>query len=215
MADGYTCYKEEIKRLLTPMESLNENEVKATLLKARQIMAEHKIMETKGLQHKVKDVLTDVSCSRQRNPWIMDLADLVGEYYCCQGYMSHKPGKQTQYIGFVGLEDDVEICMVVFKYALDCALSGIKHIRKENDGCESGYIKQFCDSYGYGFAAGIEAALEKQREEKGDGWESVLSLPEEVVEATRNIEKKDIVGITQEDISGHEYMAGYEQGQRD
>ena len=38
-------YKEKIKKLLALAESPNEHEAKAALLKARQLMAEHKIAE--------------------------------------------------------------------------------------------------------------------------------------------------------------------------
>lgn len=38
-------YKDKIKKLLALAESPNENEAQAALLKARQLMAEHKIGE--------------------------------------------------------------------------------------------------------------------------------------------------------------------------
>ena len=38
-------YKEKIRKLLALAESENENEAKAALLKARELMAEHKLSE--------------------------------------------------------------------------------------------------------------------------------------------------------------------------
>lgn len=40
-----TDYKEKIRKLLALAESPNENEAKLALLKARQLMAEHKLSE--------------------------------------------------------------------------------------------------------------------------------------------------------------------------
>ena len=53
-------YKEKIRKLLALAESPNEHEARAALLKARQLMAEHKLTETelKDVEkQQVKDVL--------------------------------------------------------------------------------------------------------------------------------------------------------------
>lgn len=100
----------------------------------------------------------------------MDLSAVIGENYCCKGYRNHGRGEQTQRIGFVGLEEDVEICVAIFKYAVDCILSEIKHIKKDNACYYSSYVKKLCDSYGYGFVIGISEAFAKQQEENENGW---------------------------------------------
>ena len=146
-------YKEKIRKLLALAESPNEHEARAALLKARQLMAEHKLTETelKDVEkQQVKDVRTDITCSKRRDPWIVSLSAIIGENYCCKGYRYRRYGEQTNCIGFIGLEDDVEICVAVFKYAVDCALSEIKNIKKENDCYYSDYVKRLCNSYGYG-----------------------------------------------------------------
>ncbi len=184
-----TVYKEKIRKLLALAESTNEHEAKAALLKVRQLMAEHKIKEAElgdvG-RRSVKDMQTDITCSKRRNPWMVQLSAVIGENYCCKGYRRHKYGEQTQHIGFVGLEDDVEICAAVFAYAVDCVLSEIKRIKKENCCLDSGYVKRLCNGYGFGFSAGVSVAFEKQQEENEGGWGIVMVLSKEAEEAVQN-----------------------------
>lgn len=208
-------YKEKIKKLLALAESPNEHEAKAALLKARQLMAEHKIteLELKDVEkQKVVDIQTDITCSKRRNPWIANLSAVIGENYCCKGYRTHRYGEQTQYFGFIGLEDDVEICVAVFKYAVDCILAEIGRIKKENDCYYSGYVKKLCDSYGYGFAVGIEAAFEEQQKANEDGWGLVLVMPQEVLDASQHLGHEEFRSRAEESIVSGEFAKGYNHG---
>ena len=87
-----TDYKDKIRKLLALAESPEEHEARAALLKARQLMAEHKLTEAelKDVEkQEVKDILTDITCSKRRNPWIVNLSAVIGESYCCKGYRRH------------------------------------------------------------------------------------------------------------------------------
>ena len=81
----------------------------------------------------------------------------------------------------------MEICVAVFKYAVDCVLSEIKNIKKENACYYSDYVKRLCNSYGYGFTAGVTEAFRKQQEENEQGWGLVLVMPKEVEEASQHL----------------------------
>lgn len=208
-------YKEKIKKLLALAESPNEHEAKAALLKARQLMAEHKIAEAelKDVEkQEVKNIRTEITCSKRRNPWVISLSAVIGENYCCRAYRNHGYGQQTQYTGFIGLADDVEICVAVFKYAVDCILAEIGRIKKENQCYYSGYVKKLCDSYGYGFAMGIEAAFEEQQKANEDGWGLVLVMPQEVLDASRHLGNEHFHSRAEQEISGNAYAKGYRQG---
>lgn len=82
-------YKDKIRKLLALAESPNEHEAKAALLKARELMAEHKLTEV-GLKdvekQPVENILTDITCSKRRNPWVIRLSVVIGENYCCKSY---------------------------------------------------------------------------------------------------------------------------------
>ena len=210
-----TDYKEKIKKLLALAESPNEHEAKAALLKARQLMAEHKLMEAevKDVEKQVvKEVWTDITCSKRRNPWVVHLSAAIGGNYCCKGCRRHRPGEQTQQIGFIGFEDDLEVCVAIFKYAVDCILSEIERIKKENQCYYSSYVKRLCDSYGYGFVVGIEAAFEEQQQENEEGWGLVLVMPQEVLEAAERIGHAEFRSRAEKSISGDAYAQGYRHG---
>ena len=208
-------YKDKIRKLLALAQSPEEAEAKVALLRARELMAKHKLTEAdleEAKNQAVRNVLSDITCSKRRDPWIVNLSAVIGESYCCKGYRRHTKGCQTQTVGFIGLEDDVEICVAIFKYAVDCIRAEVKTIKKELDGYYPQYIKQQCDSYGFGFVNGIDKALKGQDEEKHDDWGLVLVMPQEVVEASQHLRKGDFKARTEEAIDPRAYVQGYEEG---
>lgn len=213
-------YKEKIRKLLALAQSPNEHEAKSAMLKARQLMAEHKLTEMDCVDAKkqeVKDIITDITCSKRWHPWIVLLSGVIGENYCCKAYRNHYKGKQMQYIGFIGLEDDVEICRTVFEYAVDCILSGEKQIRKENKGYDAKYVTRCADSYGYGYVNGIQEALDKQQEEEKqseEGWGLVMTIPKEVEEYTKGFRSQQFDAKASERMNGSSFMQGFNDGQK-
>lgn len=209
-------YKAKIKKLLALAESPVEAEAQAALLKARELMAKHKLSELDlkdvGRQE-VKDVELEITCSKRRDPWIVNLSGVIAENYCCKGYRRHSPGSQTQRMGFIGFEDDVEICVVVFQYAVDCVLTKIKEIKQEYKqyGLQADYIKKMCDSYGYGFVSGTNRAFKKQQE-----WGLVLVTPKEVQEASAHWSKHEFNAraALSENLHMSAYNSGYADGKR-
>lgn len=212
-----TSMKEKIANLLALSQSPNENEAKAALLKARELMAKHKLTEAELGDKKeqiVKDVRTSVTFSKRRDPWIANLCTVIGENYCCKVYRAYTQGKQTQTVCFIGLEEDVGICTEIFTYAVDCVHSGIKRIKKENRREPSGYVKILCDSYGYGFATGVLDAFSGQQEEHKDEWGLVLTVPKAVIDASGHLENKEFNARAQDQILRDGYEKGYADGER-
>ncbi len=208
-------HKELIRKLLALAESSNEHEAKAALLKARELMAKHKLTEEElkdESKRTVKKMLTDVTCSKRRNPWAIQLSAVIGENYCCKAYQNHVKGKQTMTIGFIGLDDDVEICSLVFGYAVDCILSRIKGIKKENSQYQRDYVRELSDSYGYGFTVGVETVFQNQKEENEWSWGLVMAIPKEVEEYAQSLGKAKFRARAQERIRSNEYAEGYSDG---
>lgn len=211
-----TDYKEKIRKLLALAESPNEHEAKAALLKARELMAEHKLTEReiKDVESKsVEKVLTDITFSKRKNPWILNLSNIIGENYCCKSFRNQVYRKQTCTIGFIGFKEDTEICMLVFRYAVDCILSELKRIKREKSQYfVSSYVNQLCNSFGYGFAYGVKEAFETQKEEHEQGWGLVLTIPKEVEDVVQTMKKARFHARAQDNISDSEYSRGYQQG---
>ena len=212
-----TSMKEKIANLLALSQSPNENEAKAALLKARELMAKHKLAEAElgGTEKRaVRDIRTSVTFSRRRDPWIGALSSVIGENYCCKVYRAHAQGKQTQTVGFIGLEEDAGICTAIFSYAVDCVHSGIKRMKKERRREHPGHVKALCDSYGYGFAKGVMDAFSGQQEEHKDEWGLALTIPKEVMDASGHLGHDDFKARAQEGILPGGYARGYADGSR-
>ena len=210
-----TDYKEKIRKLLALAESPVEAEAKAALLKARELMAEHKVTVAEIDEVKnqnVKTIRTDITCSKRRDPWIVNLSTVIGNNYCCQAIRTVIKGKQTQQIGFIGLEDDVDVCVEIFKYAVNCVFAEIKRIKKENQNGIQSYVKNICNSYGYGFCAGVQKAFLEQQETNKDEWGLVLVIPKEVKEACQGFADVPFAARAAKEITSDGYSRGYADG---
>lgn len=214
-----TDYKDKIRKLLALAESPVEAEAKAALLKARQLMAEHKLREEDCLEPeklKVKEALVGVTCTKRLNSWMTDLAAIIAENYCCKAWMAKRRGMQTIEIGFIGFEDDFEVCERIFKYAVDCVLSHCKRIRKEYRDIYTGkHLGKMCDAYGYGFARGVEEAFKRQTQENQE-WGLVLIIPQEVKDKTAEMGEASVFKEFEAPEHTSQIQAmreGYEDGQ--
>lgn len=127
-------YKEKIKKLLALSKSPNEHEAQSALAKAQQLMAEHKIsmaeVEDKE-KRKANEHSAGITYSTRRDPWVLRLSKVISKNYCCESFSRREKGKQTYKLYFCGLNEDVEICMIAFKYATDCIQSEIKRENKK------------------------------------------------------------------------------------
>ena len=187
-----TNIKDKIAKLLALAESPNENEARAALLKARELMAEHKLRpeEIKKAEKAkvIRDVL-DVTCTSMTNPWACSLSAVIAAHYCCRAYRTQKfAGSRTVKIGLVGLEEDFEIAKRIFLYAYDCVMSYIKREIKKDPTDPPGTYREKCNAYGWGFVQGVKAAFEKQDEENRE-WGLVLVVPQAVDDSMKDMGK--------------------------
>ena len=210
-------YKDKIRKLLALAQSPVEHEAKQALLKARKLMAEHKITETELRDVKkqvVKKVCTDISFSKRRLPWILELSLVIGESHCCQAYQSRVKGQQTQFVGFIGLEDDVEVCVTVFKYAVDYVIAKIEQMKKDYALYPVSHINSICNGYGYGFAPGLRAAFSEQKDENQNRLSLILVMPQEVVRATDNMKRRTFHSKAAEQLDPNGFASGYKDGKK-
>lgn len=184
---GMQEVKERIAKLLALAgNNPSENEAKAALLKARMLMAEHKLRpeECEVLrEQKVVKSLIGVSCTGRTDTWAVNLSAIIAAHYCCIAWRRHTKGTMTQHIGFCGLEDDFEICSRIYRCAFDFVSSESKRIFKENARRISADARRrAAEAYGWGFCVGLQEALKTQQEEHQE-WGLVMVVPKEVNEA--------------------------------
>ncbi len=211
-------YREKIRKLLALAESDNEHEAQAALLKAKELMAEHKLTEAECKElksKKVKKIVTEITYSKRRDPWIHGLSATIGSNYCCQAYSVKKYDKQTRTVGFVGLDDDADLCVAIFEYAVNCIRSNQKRMKKELEGCSTEYTKSVLVGYGSGFSEGVSIAFERQKAKKEEGWGLVMVMPAEVKDACKDFEKGGVyTSAAQQEQSFRGYAAGLQDGKK-
>lgn len=208
--------KEKIALLLNlASNNPSENEARAALLKARELMAKHKLRpEECQKTDKVKVIreVLGVTCTALTNPWACALSAVIAEHYCCCAYRQHAGGKRTQYIGLVGLEDDFEIAKRVFLYAYDCVTSACKSQIKRDPYDPPGTYREKCNAYGWGFVQGVERAFTEQ-DEQNQEWGLVLVVPQAVTDSMADMGKKTSYGKMKGGHSDYRSM-GYQDGRK-
>lgn len=128
-------YKDKIRKLLALAKSPEPEEAKLALLKARKLMAEHKLTERDLEEHDTTVIQQEIdeTFSKKANSWMAPLSSIIGENYCCAAYRCKRGAKTTVWrVGFIGLKDDFEICVKIFRYAVRCVKSEQKKLRKQH-----------------------------------------------------------------------------------
>jgi len=213
-------YKDKIRKLLALAESPEENEAKAALLKARKLMAEHKLREEDCKEPEKLKVIkrhVGITCTKRLNSWIVQLSAVIAENYCCTAFRTRKRGMQTVEIGFIGFEDDFEVCERIFKYAVDCVLSKCKALKKEHSEVyTTKYVHKICDAYGYGFCEGVAEMFRRQNSANQE-YGLVLVVPKEVREKTAEMGPPSALKQQERPVIMEEMrqaMAGREDGEK-
>lgn len=175
-----TEIKEKIEKLLSLATSPNENEAKAALLKARELMAKHKLTEADFEDVKAPEMvheMCDVAWTTDSGEiWLTDLCKLIADNFCCLAAWQTYKGTRTHTLQITGLDKDVEICKPAVEYAAGFVRGNIKALQRRyfrEDG------KTIASSYAKGFIMGMEMAFEEQQEEHPE-WGLVIVKPEEV-----------------------------------
>lgn len=205
--------REKIVHLLALAESPEPEEAKAALLRARELMAKHKLRLEECMDAKEAKVIRKtigVSCTAMTNPWACALSAIIAEHYCCQAFRSRGRGQRTNVIGIVGLEDDFEIAKRIFLYAYDCVISAIKHSVRKDPQDPPGTYREKCNAFGWGFVYGVDAAFREQEEEHKD-WG--LVVPKEVTDSMSDMGKKATFGKDKNNHSNYK-DAGYMEGKK-
>lgn len=211
-------YKEKIKKLLALSKSPNEHEAQSALAKAQQLMAEYKISMAEVQDVGKKEAIrkyTDATYSPRKDPWILVLANIIAKNYCCTTF-SHLDEEKplTRHLSFIGLEEDMEICLIAFDYALDCIQSQIKSRTAifKLEKLPQKKITMACNSYAYGFIDGLKENFEKQKKE--NGWGLIITTPPEVDQKLRSISTRhsELSSKQSKQVSAKDFYEGRKDG---
>lgn len=174
--------KDRIAKLLALSESPNTHEAKAAMLKAKELMAEYKVSAAAAWEKPNAEVIrykSDIVCTRRHEAWKVDLAATIARNYCCRSYITRQKGGQKAYITFAGYWEDIHICLMVLRYALECIhgwTATIRHLCQELYNADD--MRAILDSYARGFIRGTSTAYEQQMDKHRE-WSLVLRVPSE------------------------------------
>lgn len=204
--------KDKIRKLLALGTSPNENEAKTALLKAREMMAKHKLTEA-DFQNPDSNKLVHLTVEKVKwttdsgNIWMVNVAQVLCSNYMCVAAWETPRGSRTHTLQVTGLGEDAELCKTVVEYAIGFMLNAIKVLQRKNPRQDPRAIAK---SYADGFVMGLEMAFEDQTEEHPE-WGLVVVMPEKVKKFEEGLKSKN-VKTKRVDMDPLAYLKGQNDG---
>ena len=212
--------KDRIAKLLTLAgNNPSESEAQAALLKARELMAEHKLRPEevqKGENIKVIRECIGLTCTKMTDAWLPPLCSTIAKHYCCIAFRRHEARAKHVTMYLVGLEEDFALCKRIILYAYSCVKDRCDALRREKkrQGWDARSIREVCNAYGVGFQSGLKAAYDEQDAEHQE-WGLVLAIPQPVKAATSDLGKPSTyVKIPVNDWRSNYAAQGYYEGRK-
>ena len=210
--------KDKIAKLLALADSSNENEAKAALLKARELMARYKLSMSDFVPENeavVKETI-GIFCTKMTDQWAVRLNQLIAGRYCCVSYRHryHKRDKRVE-LGLIGFEEDFTICKRIMHYAYDCIKARCREITAigKKSGFSGKELRESCNSYGWGFCAGLADAYQAQ-DASHQEWALVLTTPKPVMDTANGMNASPFA-IANVNLQNHAAVRlGYADGNR-
>lgn len=185
--------KDKIKKLLSLATSPNENEAKAALLKAKELMVKSKLTEADFEDMKKQELKTfkceDITWTTDSGRvWMVRLCKLICDEYLCVSAWGTKPGTRTHVLYITGMEEDLEVCKAVMGYAVGFVEGRIEYLQRKYSRQDP---KAVANSYAEGFILGLELAFEEQKEQHPE-WGLVVVKSEEVEDYAKGLGSRNV-----------------------
>lgn len=213
---------DKIKKLLALAESSNENEAQLAMLKAQELIVKHKLtmkdIESEEVAINVEKKITDFTYT-SKTKWKCLLAMTIANNFGCYCYTNisreyderkHDFGKINR-ISFIGTDEDVNVCLLVFEYALNTITTRIKEeqARMKREKLSTAGI---ATNFGYGFVAGLKEKFTEQLEKNSD-WGLVIVKAQEVEDLYNSMAFTKGRPLSQKVSRASEaYSKGYKEG---
>lgn len=120
MDDNENKVIDKIEKLLALSSSSNENEARAAMMKAQELMAKYEIKreQLKDREQEERRIVNFSSVSF-RDEWIHMVSGVIAENFRCRRIAVSRVGSGGAFrIRFYGYEEDAEICINIFNYAV-------------------------------------------------------------------------------------------------
>lgn len=174
---------QKIENLLskTTENGASEAEAQAAMLKAQELMAKHNL-SMESIQNQAEDhkeVIKEFIKGGHNCQWMRQLGRVISDNFRCNMLIARGYG-----ICFVGLKEDVQLCLRVFNFAVQVLDKNMKKLRKQYRklGLSTEGIS---GDYASGFITGLRDKFKEQVER--NNWGLILVKDNAVTEYTESI----------------------------
>lgn len=163
----------------------SENEAKAAMLKAQELMRDYHIENPETItEDTVITVFYDLG-EIKKSDFVLMLAALISKNF--RSKMAH----YGQKVFFIGFDADAKCAMEVFVYVLNFAISSHR-----NFFTKCAYTATANQDWWYGFLVGLNLAFNSRK-----GYELMVQIPQKVIECFDAIQKVNYEGSGEMDAS--------------
>ena len=158
---------DKIEKLIALSSSDNENEAKAAMLKAQELMAKYEIEMSQINPDKAKErPVVSYTSPSFRDDWVVDLGSLIAGNFRCRAVISSRRGSGGAFrLKFYGFDEDAQISINIFNYAVKVIRRRMATLRAiyAEAGREFGRNEKM--NYVEGFNAGLHQNFEDQKKQ--------------------------------------------------
>ena len=179
---------DKIEKLLSLAGSDNENEARDAMTKARELMAKYEIRREQlhEGQEEERPVVHYTSPSF-RDDWNQMVASVIANNFRCRAIVtSFRRSGGSYRIKFFGYDEDAEICVNVFNYAVKVVRKRFATLRAIYADAGREFARNEKMNYVEGFCYGLERNFEEQKAQS-ESFALALVTPPAVVEYVDNI----------------------------
>lgn len=172
---------DKIEKLLALAGSDNENEARAAMIKAQELMAKYEIdrERVQGKEEKERPVMC-FSGGPFKDQWINMVAVVIAENFRCRCVAAEKWGSGGAFrIRFYGYEEDAEICINIFNYAVKVVRKRFVTLRAIYAEAGREFRKNEKMNYISGFCQGLDRNFAEQKQQS-QSFALALVVPKEV-----------------------------------
>lgn len=165
MTESQNKVVDKIEKLLALAGSDNENEAKAAMMKAQELLAKHKIdKEQIGRREEEENPVIYLSAGPFKEEWTIMLSAVISDNFRCHSVSAYK-NRETFRIRFYGYEEDAEICVNIFNYAIKVIRKRFMTLKAIYAEAGRNFEKNEKMNYVSGFCQGLEENFKEQKDQ--------------------------------------------------
>lgn len=168
---------DKIDKLLRLSRSDNENEARAAMVKAQELIAKHNISREELGQEEERQVVTMTSQAFGEE-WVQMVAGVIASNFRCRALtlMMYSGNFKIRFFGFY---KDAVVCINIFQYAIKVIRKRFGTLRAIYESVDRKFGGDEKFSYVTGFCAGLQKNFDEQKQNDNQ-FALALVVPEEV-----------------------------------